>query len=308
MRRSKYFVFIGGFLLWAPSFLGGCSDMLLMHPKGPVGDSERFVILTAFALMLIVVIPVFIMAFWFSRRYRAGNSKSAYMPRWDYSAKIDLVVWLVPVAIVTALAVLSWRQTHRLDPYQPIAAGEKPVRIEAVALDWKWLFIYPEQHIAAVNQLVFPVGVPLSLRITSDTVMASFFIPQLGSQIYAMAGRQSQLHLMADEPGTYAGHNQQFSGRGYPDMHFKAIAVSRNEFETWVHKARQSPQKLHPARYEALAKPSIDHAVTYFSGVATGLFDHIVRRYHPGRPGNPGVAAGGKNFSANANIGLLGGS
>ena len=164
------------------------------------------------------------------------------MPKWSYSAKIDFFMWAVPIAIVTVLAILAWTRTHSLDPYKPIPSADKPINIEAVSLDWKWLFIYPDQNIATVNQITFPVNVPVSFKLTSDTVMTSFFIPQLGSQIYAMAGMQTRLHLLADKPGTYAGHNQQFSGRGYADMHFKANAVSREEFQAWVQKIRQSPE------------------------------------------------------------------
>jgi len=279
MKRKSNFIFTGLSSLCAASFFGGCSQMLLLDPKGPIGDAERFVIIAAFVLMLIVVIPVFVMVFWFARRYRASNRKATYSPKWSYSTKIDLAMWLVPLAIVTALGVLSWSATHSLDPYNPLDSAVKPIRIEVVSLDWKWLFIYPDYDIAVVNQLVFPAKVPLSFRITSDTVLTSFFIPQLGSQIYAMAGRQSRLHLMADEPGTYAGHNQQFSGRGYADMHFKANAVSREQFEAWVQNTRRSPDKLDSVRYEALTKPSVGHPVMYFSSVAPGLFDHIVGKY-----------------------------
>jgi len=185
--------------------------------------------------------------------------------------------------------MLSWRATFGLDPYKPIASGAKPIHIEVVSLDWKWLFIYPDYNIAVVNQFVFPAKVPLSFRITSDTVLTSFFIPQLGSQIYAMAGRESRLHLMADEPGTYAGHNQQFSGRGYADMHFKAIALSREQFEAWVQNTRRSPDRLDAMRYAQLAKPSVVHPVIHFSSVAPGLFDHIVSQFlSTGKPTDAG--------------------
>jgi cytochrome o ubiquinol oxidase subunit 2 len=278
--KKKNFLVSGGLCaLYAAGFLGGCSDMLLLDPRGPIGEAERFLIIMAFVLMLIVVIPVFVMVFWFSLRYRASNTKAAYTPKWDYSAKLDWIVWLVPIAIVTVLAYLTWTRTFQLDPYKPIESDVKPVRIEVVSLDWKWLFIYPDYNIASVNQLVFPTNVPLSLRLTSDTVMISFFIPQLGSQMYAMAGMQTRLHLMADEPGTYAGQNQEFSGRGYADMHFKAIAVSRKQFETWLRKAKQSPDKLDQARYEKLREPSIGHPVRCFSRVKPHLFDSIVGRY-----------------------------
>jgi cytochrome o ubiquinol oxidase subunit II len=282
MERKKYCVFVGLLSLCAVTFLGGCSTILLFDPKGPIGEAERFVIIAAIGLMLIVLIPVFIMSFWFPRKYRASNTESIYMPKWSHSAKIEFFMWAFPIAIVTVLAILAWNSTHSLDPYKPIHSADKPVNIEAVSLDWKWLFIYPDQNIATVNQITFPVNVPVSFRLTSDSVMTSFFIPQLGSQIYAMAGMQTRLHLLADKPGTYAGHNQQLSGRGYADMHFKANAVSREEFDSWVQKIRQSPEKLDPDRYETLAKPSVGyHPVTHFSSVKPDLFGYIVRKSDP---------------------------
>jgi cytochrome o ubiquinol oxidase subunit II len=259
--------------------LAGCSNIQLLQPKGPIGESELFVIGVALALMLIVVIPVFVMALWFPRRYKASAPKGDYDPKWSHSARIDLVVWTIPAVIVVALGILAWKETHRLDPFRPIDSTVAPISIEAVSLDWKWLFIYPEQNIATVNQLVFPANVPVSFTITSDTVMTSFFIPQLGSQIYAMAGRQSRLHLLADEPGVYVGQNQQFSGRGFSDMNFKVKVTSRKQFEAWIQKTRQSPDKLDLARYEALRKPSVASPVTSFSWVGHGLFDDIVNRY-----------------------------
>ena len=158
------------------AFLGGCSSVVLLDPKGPIGEAERVVILVAIGLMLIVVIPVFVMTFLFARRYRASNTKATYTPKWSYSPKIDLIIWLVPIAIVIALSILAWSKTHHLNPYKPISPGVEPIRVEAVSLDWKWLFIYPDHHIATVNELVFPAGIPLSFRITSDTVMTSLVI------------------------------------------------------------------------------------------------------------------------------------
>jgi len=282
MKRRKYFFFVGLSSLCATTLLGGCSTILLFDPKGPIGEAERFVIIAAIMLMMIVVIPVFIMNFWFPRKYRASNTESTYMPKWSHSPKIEFFMWAVPIVIVTVLAILAWTSTHSLDPYKPIPSAEKPVNIEAVCLDWKWLFIYPDHNIATVNQITFPVKVPVSFKITSDTVMASFFIPQLGSQIYAMAGMQTRLHLLADEPGVYSGHNQQFTGRGYADMHFKANAVSMEEFQSWVEKIRESPEKLDLDRYEKLAKPSDGYyPVTYFSSVKPDLFKYILHKYNP---------------------------
>ncbi len=263
----------------AAFLLGGCSNLVLLNPKGPIGETERFVILLAFALMLLVVIPVIVMAFWFPWKYRADKSRADYDPKWSDSGKIELVIWLVPAVIVTCLSVLIWYTTHHLDPYKPIVSTSKPVNVEAVSLDWQWLFIYPDENIAVANQLVFPAHVPLNLRITSDTVMTSFFIPQLGSQIYAMAGMQTRLHLLANEPGSYAGQNQQYSGEGYAGMNFKAVATTAEEYAAWLAESRKAPQKLDLARYEQLAKPTTDTSVAYFSSVAPGLFDSIIHKY-----------------------------
>ncbi len=263
----------------AVTFLGGCSQLILFNPKGPIGVSERFVILVSIALMLIVVVPVIVMVLWFSRKYRASNTEATYAPDWTHSTRIELVIWLVPAVIITILGALLWNTTHRLDPYRPLDTGVAPITIEAVSLDWKWLFIYPDQKIATVNELVFPANVPLSFRLTSGSVMTSFFIPQLGSQIYAMAGMQTRLHLMAHETGTYAGQNQQYSGEGYAEMNFKAIATSREDFDAWVRKVGRSGETLDTVRYEHLAAPSADHAVAYYRLARSDLFDYILNRF-----------------------------
>jgi len=282
MKRKKYLILAALLSLGAAILLAGCSTIILFNPKGPIGEEQRFVIIAAAVLMAIVVIPVFIMAFWFSVKYRAANTESTYRPKWSHSTKIDLAMWGVPLAIVTVLAILAWTRTHMLDPYKPIPASGDPVHIEAVALDWKWLFIYPDHNIATVNQIKFPVHVPVSFRLTSDTVMTSFFIPQLGSQIYAMAGMQTRLHLLADHPGTFAGQHQQLSGRGYAQMFFKAHAVSPDEFQAWLQKVRQSKEKLDLKRYEKLIQPNEGYyPVTHFSAVEPGLFLYILRKYDP---------------------------
>ena len=273
--------------------LGGCSELVLLDPKGPIGETERFVILFAFGLMLLVVIPVIIMAFWFPWRYRAGNKRSDYAPKWSYSGKIELVVWLVPAIIITILSILIWNTTHQLDPYKPIMSAAAPVKVQAVSLDWQWLFIYPDENIAVVNELVFPAQVPLNLQLTSETVMTSFFIPQLGSQIYAMAGMQTKLHLLANEAGTYAGHNQQFSGEGYASMRFKAIAATPEQYTAWLEESRKAAQKLDMARYEKLIEPTTAGSITYFSSVEPGLFDAIIRRYNHSH-GRKSATADGK--------------
>lgn len=257
----------------------GLSDAPLLDPKGPIALAERDLLFSAVALMLIVIIPVFVLAFWFTWRYRASNSKARYDPDWSYSARIDAVIWLIPALIVVALGVLVWTSTHKLDPFKPLASAVPPLEVEVVAQDWKWLFIYPAQEIAVVNQLVFPSQTPLSLKITSDTVMNSFFIPALGGQIFAMAGMETRLNLLADAPGRFVGQNTQYSGSGFSDQHFEAIAASQEDFDAWVAKVKQSPDRLDAATYRALAMPSSRHPVTYYSAVERNLFHKIIARY-----------------------------
>lgn len=279
MQRKLRLALAALFSPWIAASLEGCSEVVLLHPKGPIGESELFVIAAAFGLMLIVVIPVIVMVFWFPMKYRSSSTNAAYDPKWSYSPRLELIIWMVPFAIVIVLAHLTWTRTYRLDPYEPIASDIEPVNIQVVALDWKWLFIYPDYNIAAINQLVIPVHTPLSFRITSDTVMNSFFIPQLGSQIYAMAGMESRLHLLASEPGVYRGQSQQFCGNGYAYMRFEAKAVSDNEFAAWVQKTMESPNKLEWSRFEELQHPSVANPVAHFSAVTPGLFGRIIGQY-----------------------------
>ncbi len=251
--------------------VSGCDlgNAPVLDPKGPIALAERDLLFTAVVLMLIVVIPVFVMTFLFAWRYRASNTKARYTPDWTYSVPVDAVVWLVPAAIVIALSTLLWRNTHKLDPYRPIDPSVQPLQVEVIAQDWKWLFIYPAQGIAVVNQLVFPSGTPLSLRITSDTVMNSFYIPALGGQIYAMAGMQTRLHLLADAPGRFAGRNLQYSGSGFSDQHFEAMATSPDEFNAWVAKVKQSPDS------------STQPAIARSPCAAGGIRSPIIQRSRP---------------------------
>ncbi|MFI5001703.1 MAG: ubiquinol oxidase subunit II [Reyranellales bacterium] len=262
--------------------LGGGCDLrfsAILDPKGPIALAERNLLFDAFAVMLVVVVPVIVMAIFFTWRYRSSNREARYTPAWSYSGRIDAVVWLVPALIVVVLGVLLWRGTHKLDPYRPIDASLQPLEVQVVAQDWKWLFIYPEQDIAVVNQLAFPSRRPLSLRITSDTVMNSFYIPALAGQIYAMAGMQTRLQLLADAPGTFVGRNTQYSGGGFADQHFEAIAAEPADFDAWVAKARQSSDRLDAATYAKLAERSRRHPITYYSTVEPNLFDTIIGKY-----------------------------
>ena len=225
MRLRKYNKSLGILSLIAGTLLLSGCDSALLNPKGQIAMEQRSLILTAFGLMLIVVIPAILMAVVFAWKYRASNTNAKYSPNWSHSNKVEAVVWTVPILIILFLGVLTRKSTHALEPGKPIASDVKPVEIEVVALDWKWLFIYPEQGIATVNEIAFPKGTPVNFRITSNSVMNSFFIPTLGSQIYAMAGMQTKLHLIANEPGTFKGISSNFSGRGFSGMKFRAIAT-----------------------------------------------------------------------------------
>lgn len=258
--------------------LSGCSSVLL-SPKGDVGMQERSLILTALGLMLLVVVPVIILTLVFAWRYRASNAKARYAPKWAHSTAIEAVVWTVPCIIVAILAVIAYRTSYSLDPYRPIDSKVKPITVEVVAMDWKWLFIYPDYGVASVNQMAMPVDVPVNFKITSDTVMNSFFIPQLGSQVYAMAGMETKLHLIANAPGEYEGLSANYSGAGFSDMHFKAIATSRQGFAQWIKHAKSMPGGLDAQAYQALAKPSVKAPIAYYSTVAPGMFGTIVNQY-----------------------------
>jgi len=253
-------------------------DGPVLDPKGPIALAERDLLFTAAALMLIVIIPVYLMAFWFAWHYRAANKQASYKPDWDYSLRIDALVWAVPALIVIGVGSLVWIWTHRLDPYKTLSGGEA-LQVQVVAQDWKFLFIYPDQNVAAVNELVFPSDRPVSLALTSDTVMNSFYVPALAGQIYVMAGMETRLNMSAHEPGQFTGRNTQYSGSGFSDQNFKVRAVTPAEFEAWVANARQAPLSLDDAAYRALAEPSRKVPIGYYSAVTPDLFASIIARY-----------------------------
>ncbi len=259
----------------AALLLSGC-DAVLLDPKGPIGEAERNVIFLAIGLMLIVVVPAIIMTLVFAWKYRASNTKATYAPEWSHSGAIEAVVWTVPIIIILILGTVTWIATHTLDPRQPIASAEKPLEVQVVSLDWKWLFIYPEYGVASVYELVLPAGRPVHFSLTSSGVMNAFFIPQLGSQIYTMAGMQTQLYLKADHPGSYAGISANYSGHGFADMHFKADALDPAALKAWIAKAKQAAP-LDTAAYRTLVKPG-SHAVTRYGSVETGLYDRILNQ------------------------------
>lgn len=294
MRLSKYNKSLGILSLIAGMILLSGCDSALLDPKGQVALEQRSLILTAFGLMMIVVIPAVLMAVVFAWKYRASNTNAKYSPNWSHSNKVEAVVWTVPILIIVFLAILTWKSTHALEPSKPLESDARPVVIEVVSLDWKWLFIYPEQGIATVNQIAFPVNRPVSFKITSNTVMNSFFIPTLGSQIYAMAGMQTKLHLIANEAGTFNGISSNFSGRGFSGMKFKAIATpDEATFDQWVAKAKQSPDTLMTMDdFSKLAAPSENHPVEFFSSVKPELFKSIIDQFQMNHGGSMDMSQG----------------
>jgi cytochrome o ubiquinol oxidase subunit II len=274
-----------GLSLLPALLLAGC-DSPILNPKGQIGHDEKTLLITSVVLMLLVVIPVIVMTLAFAWRYRASNTKARYEPNWSHSTAIEVVVWSIPCMIILVLAVLTWRSSHALDPYKPLDSKVKPITIEAVALDWKWMFIYPEQGIATVNEIAFPVDTPLNFRITSDTVMNSFFIPHLGTQIYAMAGMETKLHLIANAPGDYFGLSANYSGHGFSKMAFTAHATDRAGFDAWVAKVKAAPKTLDQAEYQSLAanrNEKTQYPVTYYASVQDGLFKSLIDKYMMGK-------------------------
>jgi len=255
--------------------LGGCTDGVF-DPKGPVALAEREILLNSLGIMLAIVIPVILatlgVAFWF----RASNERARYRPNFTYSGRLEMLVWSIPAMTVFLVGGVAWVGSHDVSPRKPIASTVKPLRVQVASLDWKWLFIYPDQGVASVNRLTIPVGTPVSLELTSSGVMNSFFVPQLGSQIYTMAGMITRLHLQADHPGTYRGFSAQFSGDGFSDMHFDADAMPDEKFAQWLDTARSAGLELDVNTYADLAKPSTAVPPFTYRAVAPGLFDSIL--------------------------------
>jgi cytochrome o ubiquinol oxidase subunit 2 len=269
----RYSLLVG--LLISAATLGGCSEGVL-DPKGPIAVTERQILLNSLVIMLAIVIPTILatlgVAFWF----RSSNKRARYLPDFTYSGRLEILVWSIPAMTVLLVGGVAWVGSHDLDPRKLIASTAKPVSIQVVSLDWKWLFIYPKQGIASVNQLTIPVGTPVSFELTSAGVMNSFFVPQLGSQIYTMAGMATRLELQADNPGIYRGLSAQYSGDGFADMRFTVDALPTENFAQWVNATRGAGPVLDAQTYADLARPS--HAVVPFTyrAVAPNLFTGIL--------------------------------
>jgi len=267
----------------AAATLCGCYPAVL-DPQGPVGAGEKLILLDSLAIMLAIVVPTILATLLFAWWFRASNTKARYLPDWAFSGRIELVVWSIPMLVIMFLGGLAWIASHDLDPAQPVAGQGKPLEVQVVSLDWKWLFIYPDQGIASVNELVAPVGAPIHLSLTSSSVMNAFFVPQLGSMIYTMNGMVTQLYLRADRPGAYYGLSSQYSGDGFAEMHFETKAVTPAAFAAWAQGARASGPALDAATYAALSRPGTSAPVTY-RAVDPTLFQDIVSRKQAPGPG-----------------------
>jgi cytochrome o ubiquinol oxidase subunit II len=272
-KRMKLGLCHGGraFALIAAASLGGCAEGVL-DPKGPIASAERMILFNSLGIMLAIVVPTIVatlgVAFWF----RASNSRAFYWPEWKYSGRLELIVWSIPAMTVMLLGSLCWVSSHDLDPPKPLASPVKPLTVQVVSLDWKWLFIYPEQGIASVNTLTVPAATPINFELTSSGVMNSFFVPQLGTQIYTMGKMTTRLKLQADEPGTYEGRSFNFSGDGFSDMYFFVHAVPPDQFTAWTATTKGAGPALDPQSYADLEKPSQAVAPFTFGSVSPGLF------------------------------------
>lgn len=253
--------------------------MIILDPKGLIAADEKQLLITGVLLMLIIVVPVILLTFIFAWKYRASNAAAKYEPEWGHNTALEVIWWTIPCIIIGILATITWISSHKLDPYRPLAMEEKPITIQAIALEWKWLFIYPDQHIATVNFVELPAHVPVRFLITSDAPMNSFQIPQLAGQIYAMAGMQTKLNLIANETGDFTGLSTNFSGEGFSNMNFAVKAVPTREFDQWVKGVRKSSDKLTMTMYNQIAQPSENAPVQYFSYATKNLFNNVIMKF-----------------------------
>jgi cytochrome o ubiquinol oxidase subunit 2 len=268
----------------ALSFLAAGCNRGVLDPVGPVAAAEKQILINSTAIMLAIIIPTMIatvaVAWWFRR----GNKKAVYRPDWEYSGAIEMVVWAIPALTVMLLGGIAWIGSHNLDPGKPLKSDRPPLNVEVVSLDWKWLFIYPDQGVATVNQLVVPAGTPVSFRLTSATVWNVFFVPQMGTMIYTMPRMATRLNLQADRQGTFDGLSAHFSGDGFPGMQFKVQSLPQEQFAMWAQGARGSGPVLDGRGYAELSKPTSYVKPMTYGAVAPGLFDAIVANRVPAAP------------------------
>lgn len=279
MSRFRYLALLPMLLV-----LGACNAVVL-SPSGDVAEQQRNILIQSTSLMLLIVIPVMILIAVVAWRYRQSNTSATYAPSWDHSTHLELVIWSVPLLIIICIGAITWASTHLLDPYRPlgriaadrpIPEGTKALRVDVVALDWKWLFIYPEYGVATVNEMAAPVDRPIDFHITASSVMNSFFIPALAGQVYAMPGMQTQLKAVINKPGKYAGFSANYSGAGFSGMRFAFLGVPEADFDRWIAKAKAEGSSLDRAAYLQLEKPSEREPVRRYASVDASLFDAII--------------------------------
>jgi cytochrome o ubiquinol oxidase subunit II len=258
----------------AAMLLSSCDEGVL-DPHGPVSKAERIILYNSTAIMLAVVIPVIVLTLVFAWWFRARNKRAHYRPDWEYSGRIEMIIWSIPALVVLFLGGIAWTGSHDLDPAVPLEESSAPLDIEVISVDWRWLFIYPHEGIASLNRLVVPARVPLRFRLTSTTVMNSFFVPQLGTQIYTMPNMVTRLYLEADQPGTFEGLSAQFSGDGFSDMRFDLVSTDTDAFKDWVNTTKTQGGVLDARIFEELAKPAKADGVRTYAQVSQGLFDSV---------------------------------
>jgi cytochrome o ubiquinol oxidase subunit II len=264
--------------------LGGC-DWAVLDPKGPVGEGNATILIDSVAIMLAIVVPTIVATLGVAWWFRSSNRRAFYLPDWEYSGQLELIVWAIPLLTIMLLGGVTWIGSYDLDPARPLESKEEPLNVQVVSLDWKWLFIYPDQHVASVNRLVIPAGTPIRFSLTSGSVMTAFFVPRLGSMIYTMNRMRTRLYLAAHELGVFHGLATQISGDGFADMHFEVEAKSPQDFYDWLGKARADGPELTPDSYAELSKQSVVPAPFTFRTVADGLFEKILDQTLPPGPG-----------------------
>jgi cytochrome o ubiquinol oxidase subunit 2 len=292
MRNEKKRVAWRAFQVFASSFIAVAliatfifvtqgRDIPVLNPQGEIANQQYILILITVALGVLVVIPVFILLFTIAWRYRAGNKKAKYDPDLEGNRGLEILWWGIPCVIILALAVITHISTHALDPYKELQSDKPPVKVQVIALEWNWLFIYPDHKTATLNFMNIPEDTPVNLSLTSDAPMNSFWVPALAGQVYTMSGMATKLHLMADKPGTYNGTTANISGEGYADMRFKVNSMTERDFASWAKTAATSQNALNTETYETIAEPKKDRAETTYTLKTPSLFDDVILKYMP---------------------------
>lgn len=263
------------------------STFAVLEPKGWIAQQQYDLLVFTVLLSLVIIVPVFSLLGFIVWRYREGNKKATYKPEWGGNIGLELVWWGIPLVLIVILAVVTWQSSHALDPYKPLNSTKQPLRVQVIALQWKWLFVYPDQGIASVNYLRIPEDRPINFEITADAPMNSFWIPQLGGQVYAMNGMSTKLHLIADRPGTYDGMSANISGEGFADMKFVTEATSQKDFDNWVKYNKKNTRPLTLQAYGTLAQPSIQKKPSIYTTTDFDVYSGVIDKYMKPTPITP---------------------